>query len=111
MQVNPTPVKRATAKSVRSKAKKVSKPNSLLGDKVVSEKEMRLAIKALLFQKILNAKMNEWGKIAIKIASKIMTEHRTVMHITKYVVNCRDGKAPEGMKELETSWEGLTSSI
>ena len=111
MQITPTTVMRSATKGERSKSKKASKPNSLPGDKVVSEKEMRLAIKALLFQKILNAKMNEWGKIAIKIASNLMTEHRTVMHITKYVVNCRDGKAPEGMKELETSWEGLTSSI
>ena len=35
MRVNPTPVKRATAKCARSKAKKASKPNSLPGYKAV----------------------------------------------------------------------------
>ena len=57
MQGNPTHVKRTAAKGARSKVKKASKPNSLLGDKVVSEKEMRLAIKALLLQNFLNANM------------------------------------------------------
>ena len=33
------------------------------------------------------------------------------MHVIKDVVNDQDGKAQEGMKELKTSWEGLTSSI
>ena len=38
IQSNPTPVKRGAAKIARSKAKKASKPKSLPGDKVVSEK-------------------------------------------------------------------------
>ena len=99
IQGNPTPVKRAATKGARSKAKKASKPNSLPGDKVVSEKEMRLA------------KMKEWVKIAIEFASTLKTECQTVMHVIEDVVNDQDGKAQEGMKELETSWEGLTSSI
>ena len=72
---------------------------------------MRLKIKALLLQLFLNAKMKEWEKIAIKFASKFKTEIRTVMHVIEDAVNDRDGKARDGMKELETSWEGLTSSI
>ena len=58
IQGNPTPVKRVAKKSTRSKAKKASKPNSLLGDMVVSFKEMRLAIKALLLHNLLNAKLH-----------------------------------------------------
>ena len=58
MQGTPTPVKPAAAKGVMSKAKKASKPNYLPGDKVVSEKDMRLAIKALLLQKLLDVEMN-----------------------------------------------------
>ena len=64
----------AAAKCARSKAKKVSKPDSLSGDKVVSEEEMRLAIKALLLQNFLNVKIKEWGKIAIKVASTLKIE-------------------------------------
>ena len=59
IQGNPTPVKHAAAKGVMSKAKEASKPDSLPGDKVVSEKEMRLSIKALFIQKFLNANMTE----------------------------------------------------
>ena len=61
MQGNPNPVKRSATKGARSKAKKASKPNYLPGDKVISEKEMRFAIKALLIQNFLNSKMEEWG--------------------------------------------------
>ena len=68
MKGNPTPVKRSAMKDNRSKAKKASKPNSLPVDNVISEKEMRLKIKALLLQNFLNRKMKEWGKIAIKFA-------------------------------------------
>ena len=60
IQGNPTPVKHASAKGVRSKAKEASKPDSLSRDKVVSEKEMCLAIKSLFLQNFLNAKMTEW---------------------------------------------------
>ena len=63
IQGNPTPVKHASAKGVRSKAKEASKPDSLSRDKVVSEKEMCLAIKSLFLQNFLNAKMTEWWKI------------------------------------------------
>ena len=59
MKVTPTTLKLAATKGARSKAKKASKPNSLPGDKVVSKKEIRLTIKALLPQKLLNAKMKE----------------------------------------------------
>ena len=59
IQGKPTPTNFSTAKGARSKSKKASKPNSLPGDKVVSEKYMRLAIKALLLQNFLNAKMKE----------------------------------------------------
>ena len=107
----PTPVKCAAVKGVRSKAKEASNPNSLPGDKVVSKKEMRLAIKTLLLQNFLNAKMKEWGKIVIKVVSTLNTELQKFMHVIKDVVNDRDGKAQEGMKELETSWGGLTLSI
>ena len=72
---------------------------------------MRLAIKALLLQNFLNAQMKECGKIAIKVVLTFKTEHRTVMRVIKKVVNEQEGKVQEGMKELETSWEGLTSSI
>ena len=57
MQRNPTPVKSANEKGARSKAKKVSKTNYLPGDKVASEKEMRLAIKDLLLPNFLKANM------------------------------------------------------
>ena len=87
MQGNPTLVKCAAAKGRRSKSKKVSKPNYLPGDKVVSEKEMRLAIKDLLLQNFLNAKMKEWGIIAIKVTSTLKTELQTVMHVIEDVVN------------------------
>ena len=72
---------------------------------------MHLAIKALLLQNFLNANMKEWGKIAIEVASTLKTEVRMAMSAIKDVVNDLDGKAQEGMKELETSWEGLTSLI
>ena len=104
-------MKCAAVKGVRSKAKEASNPNSLPGDKVVSKKEMRLAIKALLLQKFLNVKMKEWGKIAIKILSTLNTERQMVMHVIEDVMNDQDGRAQEGMKELDTSWEALTSSI
>ena len=55
--------------------------------------------------------MKEWGKIAIEVASNLNTDHWTVMHVIKDFANYRDGKAQEGKKELETSWEGLTLSI
>ena len=61
MKGNPTTVNCAATKGARSKAKKASKPNYLPGDKVISEKEMRFAIKALLIQNFLNSKMEEWG--------------------------------------------------
>ena len=47
--------------------------------------------------------MKEWGKIAIKFASTLKTERWTVIHVIEDVVNDQDGKAQEGMKELETS--------
>ena len=72
---------------------------------------MRLTIKALLLQNFLNAKMNEWGNIEIKVVSTLKIERQTVMYVIKDAVNDQDGKAQEGTKELETSWEGLTSSI
>ena len=72
---------------------------------------MRLAIKALLPQNFLNTKMKEWGGISIKVASTLKTELRMVMHVIKNIVNDQDGKAQEGMKELDKSWEVLTSSI
>ena len=59
IQGTPTPVKHAATKGARSKAKKAPKPNSLPGYKVVSDKEMRLTIKVLLLQNVLNAKMKE----------------------------------------------------
>ena len=93
IQGKPTPVKRAATKFARSKAKKAPKPNSLPGDKVVSEKEMRLATKALLLQNFLNTKMKEWGKISIEVAPTLNTERQTVMHGIEYAVNDRDGKA------------------
>ena len=111
MQANPTPVKRAATKGARSKSKKASKPSPLPGDKVVSEKEMCLTIKVLLLQNFLNAKMKEWGKITVEVALNLKMELRTVIHTIEDVVNDQYGKAQEGVKELETSWEGLTSSI
>ena len=92
-------------------AKKASKPNSLQVDKVVPEKEMRPAIKALLLQNFLKAKMKEWEKIAIGAALILNMERRTVMHVIEDAVKDRDGKAQEGMKDLETSWVGLILSI
>ena len=111
MQGKPTLVKRAAAKGTMSKAKKSTKPDSLPGDKGFFKKQMRLAIKALLLQKFLNAKMKEWGKIAIEVASNLKTENQTVMHVIEDVVNDQYSKAQEGMKEQEKSWEGLTSPI
>ena len=102
MQGNPTPVNCAAAKGARSKSKKASKYNSLPGDRVVSNKEMCLAIKALLIQNFLNAKMKEWGEIVIEVASTLKTERRTVMHIIEDVVNDQYVKAQEGMKDLKT---------
>ena len=69
----------------------------------VSEKEMRIAIKAHLLQSFSNAKMKEWGNIAIKVALTLKTRRQTVMHAIEDVMNDRYGKAQEGMKELETS--------
>ena len=86
-------MKRAAAKGARSKSKKASKPNYLRGDKVVSEKDIRLTIKALLLQNFFNAKMKEQGKIAIKFFLTLKTERQTVMYVMKDVVNDRDGKA------------------
>ena len=103
MQGNPTPVNSATAKGARSKAKNTSKYSSLQGDKVVSEKEMRLAIKSLLLQNFLNAKTKEWGKVVIEVASTLKTELRTVIYIIEDILNEQDGKAKEGMKKLERS--------
>ena len=65
IQGKSTHVKCAAAKGTRSKSKKASKPDSLPGDKVVSDKEMRPVIKDLLLQNFLNTKMKEWGKIFI----------------------------------------------
>ena len=59
IQGTPTPMKRAATKGAKLQEEKVSKPNYLPGDKVVSEKDMRLAIKALLLQKFLKSKMKE----------------------------------------------------
>ena len=87
MQGNPNPVKRSATKGARSKAKKASKPSPFPGYKVISEKEMRLSIKDLLLQKLLNTKMKEWGKIAIEFASNLNIDHQTVMHVIKDVVN------------------------
>ena len=89
---------------------KASKPNSLPGEKVVSEKDMRLEMKAPFLQNFLNVKTKEWGNIVIKVASTLKKERQTVMHVIKGVMNNRDGKAQEGMKELDTSWERLTFS-
>ena len=111
MQGKPTLVKRAVAKGARSKAKKASKPNSFPGDKVIYKKEMCIAMKALLLQNFLNWNIKEWGKIDIEVASTFNMELQTVMHVFEYVVDGWYGKAQEWMKELETSWEGLTSSI
>ena len=72
---------------------------------------MRLAIKALLLQNFFKAKMKEWGKIAIKVTLTLKTELQTVMHVIKDVVIDQNVKAQEGMKELETYWEGLNLSI
>ena len=108
---NPTPVKRAAIKGASSKAKKASKTDSIPGDEVVSEKEMRLAIQALLLQSFLNMKMKEWGELAIKVASNLNMERQMLIHIIKDFVNDKNGKAQEGLKELEASWEGHNSSI
>ena len=62
MQSTSKIVKRVAAKGVRSKAKKASKSDSLPGDKVVSEKEMHLAIKAPLLQNFLNEKKQVRGE-------------------------------------------------
>ena len=59
----------------------------------------------------MNTRMKEWRKIVIEVASTLKTERQTVMHVIKDVVNEQDSKVQEGMKELETSWEGLTASI
>ena len=96
-------MKNAAAKDARSKTKKAPKPNSLPGDKVVSKKETRLIIKALLLQKLLYAKMKEWGKITIKVASTLNTEHQTFMYVIEDSVNDRYSKAQEGMKEPSRS--------
>ena len=72
---------------------------------------MRLEIKALLLQNLFKAKKRERGKIAIKVTSTLNTEIQTVMHVIKDVVNDQNGTAQEGMKELETYWEGVTLSI
>ena len=79
IQGNPAPVKCDTAKGARSKVKKASKPNSFPGDKIVSEKEILPAIKSLLIQKILNAKMKEWEKIAIE-PHFARLKHQTSIH-------------------------------
>ena len=100
-------MKRAATKGARSKAKKASKTNSLPVDKVVSEKDMILAIKALLLQNFLNVKMKEWGKISIEVVSILNMERQTVMHAIEDVVNDRYGKTQDGMKELEIYWEGI----
>ena len=63
------------------KGKEGLKTDDLTGDKVVSEKEMCLTIKALLLQNLLNAKMKEHGCITIKFTLTLKTENRTVMHI------------------------------
>ena len=55
--------------------------------------------------------MKEWRKIAIEFELTLNTEHSTVMQVIEYVVNDQDGKAQEGIKDLETSWEGLNSLI
>ena len=47
----------------------------------------------------------------IKVASTLKTDHQTAMHAIEDYVNDQDGKAQEGMKELETSWERLTLSV
>ena len=80
------------------------KTDSLPVDKVVSEKEICLAIKALLLQKFLNANTKEWGKIAIKFTLTLKTDLQTVMHVIKDVMNDQNGKAQEWRKELETYW-------
>ena len=72
---------------------------------------MCLTIKDLLVQNFLNENTKKWEKVAIKVASTLKTECRTFMHVIKNIVNDQDRKAQEGMKDLETSWEGLTLSI
>ena len=104
-------MKYTVTKGAGSKSEKASKPNSLPGYKIVSDKEMRLTIKALLIQNFLNTKMKEWGKIEIEVALTLKTKHPTVMHVIEDVVNDQDGKLQEWMKELETSWVGLTLPI
>ena len=54
MQGNSKPVKHAATKGVRSKEKKSSEYNYLPGDKVIYEKEMRLAINSLHLQNFLS---------------------------------------------------------
>ena len=44
-------------------------------------------------------------------ASNLNMERQMVMHVIEDVVNDQYGKAQEGMKDLETSLEGLTSLI
>ena len=61
-------MKSAATKGARSKVKKASKTNYLPRDKVVSEKDTRLAINALIIQNFLNTKMEEWENISIKVA-------------------------------------------
>ena len=86
------------------------KPNSPPGYKVISEKEMHFKIKSCFLQNFFNAKMKEWVNIVIKVALTLNMERWMVMHIIEDIVNDRYSKAQEGMKELETSWEGLTLS-
>ena len=80
-------MKRAAAKGARSKAKKASKPNSFPGDKGIYEKEMCIAMKALLLQNFLNSNIKEWGKIDIEVASTLNMEIQTVMHVVEDFVD------------------------
>ena len=47
----------------------------------------------------------------IKVALNLKMERRMIVHVIKDVLNVQDGKAQEGMEELETSLEGLNFSL
>ena len=89
----PKPKKHAAAKVARSRVKKALSPDSLPGEKKLSEKEMRTAISALLATYYPNVLKKDWGKIAIDIGITLQKYFRIIERVIKEIASGQDAEA------------------
>ena len=89
----PKPKKHAAAKVARSRVKKALSPDSLPGEKKLSEKEMRTAISALLATHYPNVLNKDWGKIAIDIGITLQKYFRIIERVIKEIASGQDAEA------------------